>query len=137
MGLVAVWCQFAQTIFYYPALLAYVGSTLAYIIDPTLASNGIYTAAIIVILFWSGVLVSSRGVGFVAKLSSSGTVIGTLIPGAVLVVLAVVLPGPGQSIRGADDRPPRAAGVERAREHRPGGQQFFHLRGHRGQCRAC
>ncbi len=90
MGLVAVWCQFAQTIFYYPALLAYVGSTLAYIIDPTLASNGIYTAAIIVILFWSGVLVSARGVGFVAKFSSSGTVIGTLIPGAVLVVLAVV-----------------------------------------------
>src|SRR6516164_7305582 len=24
MGLLAVWCQFAQTIFYYPALLAYV-----------------------------------------------------------------------------------------------------------------
>ena len=90
MGLVAVWCQFAQTIFYYPALLAYVGGTLAYIIDPTLADNGIYTAAIIVVLFWSGVLVSSRGVGLVAKLSSSGTVIGTLIPGAVLVVLAVV-----------------------------------------------
>jgi amino acid transporter len=89
-GLVAVWCQFAQTIFYYPALLAYVGSTLAYVIDRNLASNGIYTAAIIVVLFWSGVLVSSRGVGFVAKLSSSGTVIGTLIPGAVLVVFAVV-----------------------------------------------
>ena len=30
MGLLAVWCEFAQTIFYYPALLAYVGSTLAY-----------------------------------------------------------------------------------------------------------
>jgi amino acid transporter len=90
MGLLAVWCQFAQTIFYYPALLAYVGSTLAYIIDPTLAANGLYTAAIIVALFWAGVLVSSLGVGFVAKLSSSGTVIGTLIPGAALVVLAVV-----------------------------------------------
>jgi glutamate:GABA antiporter len=90
MGLVAVWCQFAQTIFYYPALLAYVGSTLAYIIDPTLASNGVYTAAVIIVLFWAGVLVSSRGVGLVAKLSSSGTVIGTLIPGAVLVALAVV-----------------------------------------------
>ena len=42
------------------------------------------------VLFWSGVLVSSRGVGFVAELSSSGTVLGTLIPGAVLVVLAAV-----------------------------------------------
>ena len=41
MGLLAVWCQFAQTIFYYPALLAYVGSTLAYVIDQRLAGNGV------------------------------------------------------------------------------------------------
>src|SRR5438552_900343 len=31
MGLLAVWCEFAQTIFYYPALLAYVAGTLAYV----------------------------------------------------------------------------------------------------------
>ena len=44
MGLLAVWCEFAQTIFYYPALLAFVGSTLAYVIDPSLAGNGVYNA---------------------------------------------------------------------------------------------
>jgi glutamate:GABA antiporter len=80
MGLLAIWCQFAQTIFFYPALLAYVADTLAYVIDPRLAGNGVYTAVIIIVLFWGGVLVSSRGVPFVAKLSSSGTMIGTLIP---------------------------------------------------------
>ena len=90
MGVLAVWCQFSQTIFYYPALLGYVGSTLAYVIDQNLASNGVYTAAIIIVLFWSGVLVSSRGAPVVARLSSSGTVIGTLIPGALLVVLGVI-----------------------------------------------
>jgi len=90
MGLLAVWCQFAQTVFYYPALLAFVGSTLAYEIDPRLAGNGVYTAAIIIVLFWGGVLVSSRGISLVAELSSRGTVIGTLIPGAVLVVLGVI-----------------------------------------------
>jgi amino acid transporter len=58
---------------------------------PCAVSRGIlYTAAIIVVLFWLGVLVSSRGVSVVARLSSSGTVIGTLIPGAVLVVLGVI-----------------------------------------------
>jgi len=87
MGLLAVWCQFAQTIFYYPALLAYVGSTLAYVIDPRLASNGVYTAAIIILLFWGGVLLSSRGVALVAELSSGGTLIGTLIPAGILVGL--------------------------------------------------
>ena len=89
MGLLAVWCQFSQTIFYYPALLAYVGATLAYVVDPTLASNGVYTAAVIVALFWGGVLISSRGVKLLSELSSSGTVIGTLIPAAVLVALGV------------------------------------------------
>ena len=89
MGLLAVWCEFAQTIFYYPALLAYVAGTLAYVIDPSLAANGVYNAVVIIVLFWGGVLISSRGVGLVAKLSSSGTLIGTLIPGAILVVLGI------------------------------------------------
>jgi glutamate:GABA antiporter len=89
MGLLAVWCEFAQTIFYYPALLAYVAGTLAYVLDPGLAGNGVYNAVVIIVLFWGGVLVSSRGVTLVAELSSSGTLIGTLIPGAILVGLGV------------------------------------------------
>jgi len=87
MGLLAVWCQFAQTIFYYPALLAFVAGTLAYVVDPSLAGNGVYNAVIIIVLFWGGVLVSSRGVAVVAELGSGGTVIGTLIPGGILVAL--------------------------------------------------
>jgi glutamate:GABA antiporter len=89
MGLLAVWCQFAQTIFFYPALLAYVADTLAYVINPRLAGNGVYTAVIIIVLFWGGVLVASRGVPFVAELSSGGTMAGTLIPGAIIVALGV------------------------------------------------
>jgi hypothetical protein len=61
MGLVAAWCEFAQTIFFYPALLAYVADTLAYPFDPGLAANGVYTAVVIVILFWGGVLLCSLG----------------------------------------------------------------------------
>ncbi len=90
MGLLAVWCEFSQTIFYYPALLGYVGTTLVYAIDRRLAGNGVYTAAVIIVLFWTGVLVSSRGTSLAARLSSSGTLIGTLIPGAVLVILGVI-----------------------------------------------
>ena len=89
MGLLAVWCEFAQTIFYYPALLAYVASTLAYVFDPALAANGVYTAVVIIVLFWGGVLLCSRGQALVARLGSGGTVLGTLIPAAILVVLGV------------------------------------------------
>ncbi len=89
MGLLAVWCEFAQTIFYYPALLAYVASTLAYVFDPGLAGNGVYNAVIIIVLFWGGVLLCSRGAALVARLGSGGTLLGTLIPAAILVALGI------------------------------------------------
>ena len=88
MGFAAVWCQFAQTTFYYPAVLAYVASTLAYVIDPSLAHSGVYTMGVIVIVFWAAVLASTRGVVAVDKLASYGILLGTLVPGLLLVVLA-------------------------------------------------
>ncbi|MFE6825066.1 APC family permease [Streptomyces sp. NPDC057690] len=90
LGFLAVWCQFAMTIFYYPSLLAFVASTIAYVIDPALASSGLYTAIVIMVLYWTGVWVSSRGTKALAGLSSWGLVIGTLVPGTILVVLGMV-----------------------------------------------
>src|SRR5689334_11317320 len=97
-GLLAVWCQFAMTIFYYPTLLGFVASTLAYIFNPDLADNGVYTGIVIVVVFWSGVFLSARGgTGGIAKLASSGLLIGTLIPGALLVILGIVYLGQGNA----------------------------------------
>jgi len=90
MGFAAVWCQFAQTTFYYPAVLAYVASTLAYVFAPALAHSGVYTTIVIIGLFWGAVLVSARGVVAADKLASWGILIGTLIPGLLLVVLAAI-----------------------------------------------
>ncbi len=90
LGFVAIWCQFAQTTFYYPAVLAYVASTLAYVFAPSLAQSGLYTSVVIIVLFWSAVLVSARGVLAAGKLASYGIFIGTLIPGLLLVVLAAI-----------------------------------------------
>ena len=95
MGFLAVWCQFAMTIFYYPSLLGFVASTLAYVINPELATSGVWTACVIVVVYWTGVWVSSRGTSGVAGLASMGLVIGTLIPGVVLVLLGVVFLGQG------------------------------------------
>jgi putative glutamate/gamma-aminobutyrate antiporter len=90
-GLLAVWCQFAMTIFYYPTLLGFVASTLAYVFNPNLADSGVYTGIVIVVVFWLGVFLSARGgTGGIAKLASSGLLVGTLIPGVLLVVLGVI-----------------------------------------------
>jgi glutamate:GABA antiporter len=95
MGFLAVWCQFAMTIFYYPSLLGFVASTLAYVINPDLASSGLWTAAVIMVCYWAGVYISSQGTKSIAGLASSGLIIGTLIPGVLLVTLGVVFLGQG------------------------------------------
>ncbi|MGE3287746.1 MAG: APC family permease [Pseudonocardia sp.] len=90
MGFTAAWHQFAMTIFYYPTLLSFVASTLAYVIYPDLASSGVYTAVVIIAVYWLGVLLALRGgIGVIAKLASSGVLIGTLVPGALLVLLGI------------------------------------------------
>ena len=62
-----------MTIFYYPTLLGFVASTLAYVFNPDLADNGVYTGIVIVVVFWLGVFMSARGgTGGIAKLASSG-----------------------------------------------------------------
>ncbi len=89
-GFLAIWTQYAMTLTYYPSLLASVASTLAFIINPNLASSGLYTGIIILVLYWLATLVSFRGLSTSAVLSSGGMVIGTLIPGVTLVVLGIL-----------------------------------------------
>ena len=87
MGFVAAWHQYAMTIFYYPTLLSFVASTLAYVIYPEWASSGVWTAVVIISVYWLGMVLALRGgIGVIAKLASSGVLIGTLIPGALLVI---------------------------------------------------
>jgi glutamate:GABA antiporter len=95
MGFAAVWCQFAQTTFYYPAVLAYIASTLSYAFAPGLAHSGVYTTVVIIVLFWASVLVAARGLVATDKLASWGILIGTLIPGVLLVVMAAIYLGQG------------------------------------------
>ncbi|MFF0816405.1 APC family permease [Rhodococcus sp. NPDC003318] len=114
MGFLAVWCQFAMTIFYYPSLLGYVASTLAYVINPSLASNGVWTALVIMIAYWAGVFISARGTQGVAGLASGGLIIGTLVPGVLLVVLGIVFLGQGNPSAApmtADNLLPAWAGI--------------------------
>ncbi|WP_405861547.1 APC family permease [Streptomyces sp. NBC_01515] len=79
LGFLAVWCQFAMTIFSYPSLLAFVASTISYVIDPALASNGLHTAIVIMVLYWTGVRVSSRGTKALAGLSSWGLIVNNFL----------------------------------------------------------
>ena len=93
-----------------------MASTLAYVFNPDLASSGVWTALVIMVCYWAGVWVSSRGTKGVAGLASGGLIIGTLIPGALLVLLGVVFLGQGNPSAAPMTAVEPAARVGRARQ---------------------
>ncbi|MFZ4486181.1 MAG: APC family permease [Candidatus Nanopelagicales bacterium] len=90
MGFVAIWQQWMQNVVWFPAQLAFFAGALAYVFNPDLGSNGVFVGATILIVYWLATLISLRGMSFTAFVGSKGLIVGTLIPAAMLVVMALI-----------------------------------------------
>ncbi|MBP2365974.1 amino acid permease [Pseudonocardia parietis] len=84
-GFLAVWCDYAENVAWFPTVLSFMAASLAYAIDPALASNKVYLVVVMLTFFWATTLLSLRGVGASSRLGAIGTIAGSILP-AVLVV---------------------------------------------------
>ena len=85
-------------------MLIFAAAALAYIwwpqsFDKALADNKLYTIVVLLAVYWLVTLFTFRGMGASAKLSSLGGLFGTIIPGAILIVLGVVYVAMGKPIQ--------------------------------------
>ena len=90
IGFSAIWQQWIQNVVWYPAQLAFFASALAYVFDPALANNGVFTGAVILVVYWLSTLIAFRGVEAFAAVGSKGFIVGTAIPAAGLVIFALL-----------------------------------------------
>ncbi|MFC1576217.1 APC family permease [Candidatus Omnitrophota bacterium] len=90
LGFLAIWLQWIQNVIWYPTALSFLAATLAYIYDPTLASNKIYMIVVILLAYWGGTLASFRGMKTSGMISSIGVIAGVFIPGIFIIVLGIV-----------------------------------------------
>ena len=103
MGFVAIWLQWVESTIWYPTVLTFGAVSLAFIgmnhaYDMSLASNRLYTLAVVLIIYWLATFISLKGMSWVGKVSKIGGLVGTIIPAGLLVVLAIVyLIGGGHS----------------------------------------
>ncbi len=52
-GFTAIWLQWIQNVVWYPTVLAFAASALAYLfMDPELANDGPYTGIVILVCYW-------------------------------------------------------------------------------------
>lgn len=91
-GFTAMFLEWATIIVWFPSVLIFGAVALAYSLRPetfdnSLANNKWYTLAVLLVVYWLSTLNSFRGIKSSALVSKWGGIIGTIIPGIVLIIL--------------------------------------------------
>lgn len=84
-GFFAIWMQWFHNMTWYPAMLAFIAAGIAQLINPALAHNKVYLLVIIVGGFWLVTLMNFFGIKISAWLSTVCVIIGSIIPGLILI----------------------------------------------------
>ena len=91
LGFTAIWLQWIQNVVWYPTVLAFAAAAIAYGIGkPELANNGKYTGLFIIIFYWIATLIAFGGTKTLSKITSYGFIIGTVLPGIIVIILGIV-----------------------------------------------
>jgi glutamate:GABA antiporter len=86
-GFFSIWMQWVHNVAWYPVILSFIATTLAYIIHPPLAENKIYILSIILICFWGMTWLNYIGIKTSSWFSTTGVIVGTIIPGIFIITL--------------------------------------------------
>lgn len=103
-GFAAVYWQWQAWVLWFPAVLVFGAAALAYIawpqsFDATLAKNKLYSMVVLLVIFWSVTVFTFRGIQASVKLSTISGIVGTIIPGAILIVLGGLYVAMGHPIQ--------------------------------------
>ncbi len=88
-GSLAIWADWAQSLVWYPTVLAFIGAALAYVIVPSWANNKWWLFAAMMVVFWATTLANFLGARDSARISTWGSLAGSIFPGAVLILLGL------------------------------------------------
>src|SRR3990167_11324695 len=89
-GFLAVWFQWIENVIWYPTILSFVAGTVAYVINPALATQKVFLIAIILTAFWGTTLINLLGIKSSALFGNICAVIGLLVPMVLIIALGAV-----------------------------------------------
>ena len=88
-GFFSIWMQWVHNVAWYPVILSFVATTLAYVVAPSLINNKIYVISVILFTFWAMTLLNYLGIRFSSWFSTLGVILGTIIPGTFIIALGI------------------------------------------------
>ena len=90
-GFTAIWLQWVQNVIWYPTVLGFAAGSLAYLPGrPELAASGTYCGLVVIITYWIATLFALRGTRTVGAVTRYGVILGTIIPGAFIILLGLI-----------------------------------------------
>jgi glutamate:GABA antiporter len=99
IGFLAIWLQWVQNIVWYPGVLSFTAGAIAYIVNPQLIHNKYYVLSVVLVTYWAMTFVNFFGMRISGFISSFGAIVGTLIPGALIIILAAIWPFSGHHVQ--------------------------------------
>jgi len=89
-GFFAVWMQWIHNVTWFPAILSFSATTIAYMISPSLAENKFFLITFILVGFWGFTFFNYFGLKTSSWFSVLGVIAGTIFPGVLLICLGAI-----------------------------------------------
>lgn len=98
-GFVSIWLQWIQNVVWYPTGLSFAAAAVAYAIGlPKMAESNTFVGIFCITIYWCATLVALSGTDTLAKVTKMGFLLGTVVPGVILVALAIWWAASGNTI---------------------------------------
>ncbi|MGE5196342.1 MAG: amino acid permease [Anaerolineae bacterium] len=88
-GFFAIWMQWVHNVAWYPVILSFVATTIAYIFAPHLITNKLFVLIVILGGFWGMTLINYLGIKTSSWFSTIGVILGTIAPGLFIISLGL------------------------------------------------
>ncbi len=103
-GFLAIWLQWIESTIWFPTVLTFAAVSLAFMgpdqrWDEALAANKWYALAIVLLVYWCATLLNFRGMKTSSLVTKWGTIIGTLIPAAIIIICGIIYWASGRPLQ--------------------------------------
>jgi amino acid transporter len=88
-GFTALFCEWSNNLVWFPTVLSFIASTLAFALTPDLANNHIYMFSVMMAAFWGTTLIAYFGEEASTKFGNIGVILGSIIPSVLIIFFGV------------------------------------------------
>ena len=88
-GFTALFCEWSNNLVWFPTVLSFIASTLAFALTPALATSPWYMFSVMMIAFWGTTAIAYFGEETSTKFGNIGVILGSIIPAILIILLGV------------------------------------------------